>query len=139
MLSDILKSLRKPAARSSEELRGDLAKIDMPALEAAVDDCEARRRNLLLIGTDAEIEAATRDLAAANLAAERAEAAIAELNRQIAEAVERETIAEIEARAKAAKEAQLASLRSPAAHSPQNRIFLCAIAYRSGVIRCRLH
>lgn len=46
----------------------------------------------VVTGTDAEIGAATRDLAAA----ERAEGDIAEQNRQITEAVDRERLAEVD-------------------------------------------
>lgn len=115
MLSDILKALRKPTTRSSADLRQDLERIDLAALESEVDGCEARRRTLLLTGSDDQIEAATRDLAAANLAAERAEAAVAELTRQIAEATERERLASVEKQASEAKAARVAVIEAYAA------------------------
>lgn len=111
-LATIIAALRKPVKRSAADLKADLARIDLAALEAAVSDCEARRRSLLIAGSDEEIEGATRELSAANLAAERAEAAVSELNRQIAAAEEREALAEIDRKAAEAQAARVAVLEA---------------------------
>lgn len=106
-LADILKNLVKPTKRTSAELRADLAKIDMQALEAEVDALERKRRSLLLTGTDAEVAAITAELSAANLAAERGQAAIDELKfHLIPEAEEREKAAAIDAKAAEARSLQ---------------------------------
>lgn len=104
-LTGILKSLATPAARSSTDLKADLAKIDMQALEADVDAIERRRRDALLRGTDAQVAAIMSELAAANLAAERGQAAIDELQRLIAEAEAREAGEQLEQQAAQAQEA----------------------------------
>ncbi len=105
-LADILKSLTKSAKRTSAELRADLAKIDMPALEAKVDNVERRRRDLLLRGTDAELNDVSQALSQANLDAERGQALIDELNRLILESEEREHLDNIEATAAEARGAR---------------------------------
>lgn len=92
--------------RTAADLRAALAEIDQPALERKVDALEAERRKRLLRGTDAELEAIGREIASANLDCERAQAAIDELQRQIAEEEERERIAGIEAQADESRKAK---------------------------------
>src|SRR5512139_404493 len=105
ILSDILKSLTKSTKRTSTELRADLTKIDLQALEANVDAIERRRRDLLLTGTDDQLRAITDELSRANLDAERGQAAVDELTRLVAEAEERERTADLEATAAEGRQA----------------------------------
>jgi len=106
-LADILKTIIKPAKRTSADLRADLAKIDLQALEAVVDALERKRRDLLLRGTDAEMAAITGELSAANLEAERGQAAVDELKlRLIPEAEAREQAAALDAKVAEARRLQ---------------------------------
>jgi chromosome segregation ATPase len=106
-LATILTTLTaaKSVPRTSADLKTDLARIDMAALEARIDEIERQRSTLLLTGTDAELAANRETLGAANLQAERAQAARAELQRQIGEAEERENAAALEAQAAEARQA----------------------------------
>ena len=103
-LTSILKALRKPATgeKTAAELHADLAQIDIASLEAEVEALEARRRSLLLSGSDAEVEAATKSLASARLAVERAQAAAEEIGRLISAAQAREAAAAVDAQHEAA-------------------------------------
>lgn len=111
MISSILKALASPAKRSSAELKADLAKLDMQGCEAKVTELERQRRQLLLRGSDEELRTSTQDLEAANLEAERTQAAIDELQRLIAEAEKREAGDALDARRALAVDAQADSLR----------------------------
>jgi hypothetical protein len=128
-LADILKTLIKPTTRTSADLRADLAKIDIQVLEAKVDAIERQRRELLLRGSDAEVLAITQDLSAANLEAERGQAAVDELTRLISEAEQREAREAIEATASGARDAnaQLIGLAAAATAEADSQISECAI------------
>lgn len=105
-LSKLLASLTKPTPmRTAADLRADLAKVDLPALEAKVAEIERERRGLLLRGTDADLAKNRQALDAASLDAERGQAAVEELSRLIAEAEAREGAAEMEAQAAGAQKA----------------------------------
>jgi hypothetical protein len=99
-ISKIVAAICKGATsgtKTSAELRADLGRIDLASLGAEVARIEAERRALLLTGSDGQLEANGRELASAKLAVERASAAIDELTKLAAEAVEREHAAELEA------------------------------------------
>lgn len=89
-LAKLLKSLTNPKPQTSADLRSTLAKIDQRALLAEVERLETERRRLLVHGGDAEVAAIGIEIATANLACERAGAAIDELHRLIVEAEGRE-------------------------------------------------
>jgi chromosome segregation ATPase len=93
----ILENLAKPSDRAAADLKADLARIDLQVLEAEVDPLEQKRRRLLVTGTDAEVLAVTQELSAANLAAERAQAMMDEIQCQISEAEAREAAQALEA------------------------------------------
>lgn len=95
-LSTILKAIVSGKPRTSAQLREDLQKIDVAALEARVEGLEAERRRLLVHGTDAEVVTISQDITAANLNCERADALIKELERLIAAAEQREAEAAVE-------------------------------------------
>lgn len=111
-IAKLLAGLIKATPRTAAQLREDLARIDTVGLAARVIEIEIQRRDLLLRGTDADLELNAKALAAANLDVERAQAGIEELNRQIAEADTRESAAELEAQAATAESAidQLSAL-----------------------------
>ena len=101
----ILKALAKPEPRSAADLRSDLAAIDLPALEGAVSTLEQQRKELLLKGSDADLAENNAAIVAANLEAERAQAAAVELQRLIVEAEAREASEALDAQYAAAEEA----------------------------------
>jgi len=105
-LSKILKALRAPSPRTSDQIRGDLQAIDMAALEAAVADLERQRKVLLLEGTDVELSENDKAIVSSNLACERAAAVTEELQRQLAEAESREAAEQIEQQAAEAMRAK---------------------------------
>ena len=111
-LSEIISSITggKAVKRTAAELRASLAEIDLAALERKVTEIERQRRDLLLRGTDAELLAITQDLTAANLEAERGQAAVDALKDMVATAQERERRENIEARAASAREVQAAMI-----------------------------
>jgi len=87
----ILAAIMKPTTpRTTAQLRDDLGKIDMAALESRVAELELERRGLLLRGTDADVLKNKQALDAASLDVERGQVATEELTRLIAEAEARE-------------------------------------------------
>ena len=106
MLSKIIATItNRPDKRTAAELREAHAQIDQTALEAKVEELEGRRRKLLLRGTDVELEAIGREIAAGNLECERASAATDELGRLIVAADARENEEQIELQAAEAQRA----------------------------------
>jgi hypothetical protein len=109
-ISDMIKSVTsgKSDTRTAAELQTALAAIDITALEAGVTEIERRRRELLLTGSDEELNAITLELGKANLLAERAQALADALAKQlIPAAMAREKGEAIEAgavKARAARE-----------------------------------
>ena len=91
MLSKIISTItNRPDKRTAADLRAAQGQIDQNALEARVNELEGRRRRLLLGGTDVELEAIGREIAAANLDCERASAAADELAQFLGAAEARE-------------------------------------------------
>jgi hypothetical protein len=89
--------------RSAEDLRRDLAEIDLPQLRAQVARIEADRKDLLLSASDDALAANAAALAGARLMVERAEALTEVLQKKLAEAEQREKAAELEAEHEDAK------------------------------------
>lgn len=91
-----VKSLMK--AKTAKELDAAIAAIELPKLRAAVETAQAERAARLLDGTEADVRAAEKQVAAATLAVDRGEAALAELERRLAAAQASEAEAAFRAR-----------------------------------------
>jgi hypothetical protein len=94
--------------RSTDDLRADLGKIDLAALDEKVAETERERRQLLLTGTDEQLRTNQQQLDDARLQVERGATLVDELHRLIGEAERRERAAEIEAQAEGAARAKSA-------------------------------
>jgi hypothetical protein len=79
-----LKSLRATARTSSADIRDALNRIDLSALAEAMGQASEERKRLLIEGTDQEVAAAERKVAAAQLALDRATAIKTELAKRLA-------------------------------------------------------
>jgi hypothetical protein len=82
--------------RRAADIRADLTKVDVATLVAKVTKIEGDRRQLLLSGTDAQLEENGRELAAARLQVERAETLIDELTKLASEAEAKEAAEALE-------------------------------------------
>jgi DNA repair exonuclease SbcCD ATPase subunit len=87
--------LLKKEEPTAAELKQAIADISVPDLEAKVNTLEARRRALLLDGSDAEVAEIEAEIEIANRNVERACAAIDELKRKLPAAEERELLGEV--------------------------------------------
>lgn len=98
MIESILKLLKASATKlePSSVYRARAAEIDLAPAAAAVDAARSRRDAVLLRGTDAEAEAAERDVAAAVREHDRLRLAQGELERLAGDAEQREAAAAIE-------------------------------------------
>jgi len=74
----------------------DEARLAATAAAESAAECAAERQNLLLAGTDDQVTQADINLASANRAVDRAEAAIAALEQRLAEARENERQADLD-------------------------------------------
>lgn len=91
-----LKFLRGTTATSAD-IAASIAEYNIPELESQLATAQQRRTDLLLTGSDTEILAAENEATKARLALDRAHAAIAELNRNLAEAEAAERRAALDA------------------------------------------
>lgn len=94
----MLKKLTKLLSRkldTTAAVSAAINEIDLDALRSAHDEAVRKRASLLLTGSDAEILAAEKDADAARLAVDRAEAALAELEKRRVEAEAAEAAAAI--------------------------------------------
>ena len=110
---NILEIFKKPA-KTSDELKEKLAQINaqLPALKTLCDAAEAERGRGLLVLEDKQIEAIEARLARVRRDRDRAEAACAELQRQIAVAERKEAHDELSRRrAEAEKKAERVASR----------------------------
>jgi hypothetical protein len=105
----VLDLLRKPATGTAA-LRDKAARLRGQDPLARRPSLEAERRAALMAGNDARVDEIDRELVAAERDAERRELAIAELERQIADAEQADLAAE---RAKKVKAAKSATRRMP--------------------------
>lgn len=86
MLAQIRKLL---SAETKEDIEGAIAAIDIHALQTKLNGAEARRRELLLSGSDKQVLAAEAEITAARLDLERAQIALSELEAKLAVAKEK--------------------------------------------------
>jgi chromosome segregation ATPase len=108
-MKNILEFLRRASKASAAELRGALeqAATESAGVEAELGRLERARRSLLLEGTDAELEKHDHAIGSARRARDRAITAKAELEQQLAAAIDREAVAALDAERDAAeREAQ---------------------------------
>lgn len=95
--------LRGGPVRPAADYRAAAAGIDLAALEATVEACQARRQAMLLRGSDAEIERSEADVRNAQREVDKGRAAKAELERLSKNAEELEKAATIDTTAAAAR------------------------------------
>lgn len=75
----------KKKSRTASQMREARAAINVSELQAGIDALNAKRRDALLTGSDAEVRAVEADLEKARLVFDRASVAADELDKQIAE------------------------------------------------------
>src|SRR5690606_12507338 len=93
-----LKTLLKGPLPSAEQIAEEKGRIDLDALEKALTHAQQRRAALLLDGSTEEILTAERKIDEARIELERAQVALAELERRRAEAEAAERRQELERR-----------------------------------------
>ncbi len=98
MIDKILNMIRKPKGTAAE-YREALGAIDLKAAAAAVEILEGHRRDLLLTGSEQQIEEIETKLRQGNREVDRLHAASDQLKRLITEAEAAEAVAAVEARA----------------------------------------
>jgi len=102
MIDKILNLIRKPKGTAAE-YREALAAIDLKAAAAAVEILEAQRRDLLLMGSEQQIEEIETKLRQGNREVDRLHAASDELKRLIGEAETAEANEALEVKAMSAR------------------------------------